>query len=234
MDSSNKPVFCTVKPPVNLQIGDTKTDISQSGVNVIDVTFPTGQPVNVKELCFKNCYTAFLTLRLLRRDPADPGAPAQWITCLRDYSLMPDPHTEGGSQDYFTIHRQQMLVEPDRVTSLRLILRQPSSTWIRFSLEDLHVYPHLEEEEEREVPDWLSDLTQAGQHTHVEGLPDPQTVSSSLQQMWALTEVMQTNQTSTSIGRFDVSHAPSHWLAGMTPLTPSSSSPFRKLKFHLS
>lgn len=38
-----------------------------------------------------------------------------------------------------------------------------------------------------------------------QGLPDPQTVSSSIQQMWALTEVMQTNQTTASIGRFDVS-----------------------------
>lgn len=38
-----------------------------------------------------------------------------------------------------------------------------------------------------------------------QGLPDPHTVSSSIQQMWALTEVMQTNQTTASIGRFDVS-----------------------------
>ncbi|KAM6980515.1 nicolin-1 [Aplochiton taeniatus] len=204
MESSCKPVSCTVKPPVHLQFGDTKTDTSRSGVSVIDVTFPTGQTVNVKELCFKNCYTAFLTLRLLRRDPSEPEAPARWITCLRDYSLMPDPHTEEGSQDYFTIHRQQMLVEPDRVRSLRLILRQPSSSWLHFGLEALQIYPHLEQDVEREVPDWLSDLNKTEQHTLVEGLPDPQTVSSSLQQMWALTEVMQTNQTSASIGRFDV------------------------------
>lgn len=39
----------------------------------------------------------------------------------------------------------------------------------------------------------------------LQGLPDPHTVSSSIQQMWALTEVMQTNQTTASIGRFDVS-----------------------------
>lgn len=39
----------------------------------------------------------------------------------------------------------------------------------------------------------------------LQGLPDPQTVSSSIQQMWALTEVMQANRTTASIGRFDVS-----------------------------
>ncbi len=39
-----------------------------------------------------------------------------------------------------------------------------------------------------------------------QGLPDPETVSSSIQQMWALTEMMQASQTAASIGRFDVSH----------------------------
>lgn len=106
---------------------------------------------------------------------------------------------------------------------------------------------------EKEVSDWLSDLTLVDQHPDLEvhfflllflylpqlpdiksflhhlyiwiypckrvpiqspnicflsvsqGLPEPQTVSSSIQQMWALTEVMQSNQTTASIGRFDVS-----------------------------
>lgn len=39
-----------------------------------------------------------------------------------------------------------------------------------------------------------------------QGLPDPETVSSSIQQMWALTEIMQASQTAASIGRFDVSY----------------------------
>lgn len=39
----------------------------------------------------------------------------------------------------------------------------------------------------------------------VQDLPDTSSVSSSLQQMWALTEVMQTQQTTASVGRFDVS-----------------------------
>lgn len=45
----------------------------------------------------------------------------------------------------------------------------------------------------------------------LQGLPDPHTVSSSIQQMWALTEVMQTNQTTASIGRFDVSLTHAGW-----------------------
>ncbi|XP_031591598.1 nicolin-1 isoform X2 [Oreochromis aureus] len=101
-------------------------------------------------------------------------------------------------------HNKFMQVEPDHVVCVRLILRQPSLAWLTFSLEDIKIFPHTEPDPEKEVSDWLSDLTLIDQHPDLEGLPDPQTVSSSIQQMWALTEVMQTNQTTASIGRFDV------------------------------
>ncbi|XP_076003417.1 nicolin-1 [Genypterus blacodes] len=197
------PVTCTIKPPVYLHIGDTKTEAPCSGVCVIDVTLPFGKSVNIEELTFKNYYTAYVTVRLLRRNPAQ-DAPAKWCTALRDVPLMDNPHTEAGSQDYFSIHRTQMQMEPDHVVSVRLILRQPSSAWLTFNLEEIKIHPHTEPDPDREVSDWLSDLTLVDQNPDLEGLPDPQTVSSSIQQMWALTEVMQTNQTTASIGRFDV------------------------------
>ncbi|XP_061584747.1 nicolin-1 [Cololabis saira] len=195
-------VACTVKPPVSLQIGKCRADAAHTGVCVVDVSLPYGKPVNIEEITFKNYYTAYVSLRLLRRGPGD--GPARWCTALRDLPLMDNPHTEGGSQDYYSLHRTQMQVEPDHVVSLRLILRQPSSAWLTFSLEDIKIFPHTEPDPEKEVSDWLSDLILVDQHPDVEGLPDPQTVSSSIQQMWALTEVMQTNQTTASIGRFDV------------------------------
>ncbi|XP_070706900.1 nicolin-1 [Pempheris klunzingeri] len=198
-----KPVSCTIKPPVHLQIGDTKTEPCHSGVSVVDVALPFGKPVNIKEITFKNNYTAYVTVRVLKRSPGQE-APAKWCTALRDLPLMDNPHTEGGSQDYYSIHRMQMQVEPDHVVSVRLILRQPSSAWLTFSLEEIKMFPHTEPDPEKEVSDWLSDLTVVDQHPDLEGLPDPQTVSSSIQQMWALTEVMQSNQTTASIGRFDV------------------------------
>ncbi|KAM9700100.1 nicolin-1 isoform 1-T2 [Menidia menidia] len=200
---SRKPVACTVKPPVYLQIGDGKADAAHSGVCVVDVSLPFGQPANIEEIRFKNYYTASVSVRLLRRGPG-PEAPPRWAPALRDLPLMDNPHTEGGAQDYHCIHRTQMQVEPDQVVSVRLILRQPSSAWLAFSLEDIRIFPHIEMDPEKEVSDWLSDLILVDQHPDLEGLPDPQTVSSSLQQMWALTEVMQSNQTSASIGRFDV------------------------------
>lgn len=202
-DAGRQPLCCTVKPPVYLQIGESKAEPAQSGVCVVDVTLPFGKPVSVEEITFKNHYTAYVTVRLLRRTSGQDG-PAKWFTALRDLPLMDNPHTERGSQDYCSIHRKQMLVEADQVVSVRLILRQPSSAWLAFSLEEIKIFPHIEPEPEKEVSDWFSHLILVDQHPDVEGLPDPQAVSSSIQQMWALTEVMQTNQTTASIGRFDV------------------------------
>lgn len=61
----------------------------------------------IEEITFKNYYTAYVTVRLLRRSPGQE-VPAKWCTALRDLPLMANPHTEGGSQDYYSIHRMQV------------------------------------------------------------------------------------------------------------------------------
>nr|XP_057911291.1 nicolin-1 isoform X1 [Doryrhamphus excisus] len=199
-------ITCTVKPPVYLHFGDVKVDSSHSGVCVLDVSLPFGKSVNIEAVAFKNYYTAFVSVRLQRRSPSQEAVAAKWVTAVRDLPLMKNPHTEAGSQDFYAIHRTQMQVEPDHVTSLRLILRQPSSAWLTFNLEDIRIFPRTQTETGKELSDWLSALTLVDRQPDVEeeGLPDPQTVSCSLQQMWALTEVMQSSQSSASIGRFDV------------------------------
>ncbi|KAL4655678.1 nicolin-1-like [Arapaima gigas] len=197
-------VPCTVKSPVALQIGDAKKDTSRPGVYVIDVTFPHCEAIKIQEISFKNYYTAFLMLRIQKKEPGNLGGGARWVTCLKNHPLMPNPHTEEGSQDYFSIYRHQMLVDPDDVTSVRLILRQPSSAWLNFTLEDIKIHQYAEDDLERDIPAWFSQLTPADQAPDLKGLPDPQSVASSIQQMWALTEIMQTSQTAAPIGRFDV------------------------------
>lgn len=59
----------------------------------------------VQEIVFRNFYTAFLSVRVQR---PGPGGSRRWMTCLRDLCLMPCPHTEEGSQDYFCLHRHQV------------------------------------------------------------------------------------------------------------------------------
>ncbi|XP_068550321.1 nicolin-1 isoform X1 [Anas acuta] len=156
----------------------------------------------VQEIVFKNFYTAFLSLRVQR---AGPPGPRRWVTCLRDHRLMPSPHTEEGSQDYFSLHRHQMLCDMEQVTALRFILRQPSPAWLHFSIEELQVFPPAQKSPQQDFPSWLSQLTPPEQPAspHRE-LPDPEKVSTEVQQMWVLTEVIRARQAAARIGRFDV------------------------------
>ncbi|XP_071611667.1 nicolin-1 isoform X3 [Heliangelus exortis] len=155
--------------------------------------------IEVQEIVFRNFYTAFLSVRVQR-----PGS-RRWVTCLRDYRLMPCPHTEEGSQDYFSLCRQQMLCDVDQVTALRFILRQPSPVWLHFTIEELQIFPPGQKSPQKDFPSWLSQLTPPEQPPSLHGeLPDPEKVSTEVQQMWVLTEVIRARQAAARIGRFDV------------------------------
>nr|XP_033781714.1 nicolin-1 [Geotrypetes seraphini]XP_033781716.1 nicolin-1 [Geotrypetes seraphini]XP_033781717.1 nicolin-1 [Geotrypetes seraphini] len=198
-------VLCTIKGPVMLQVGDVKTDFARAGVAVIDVTFPHAKAVDVQEIVFKNYYTAFLSIRIQQIKYNSGEGPRIWRTCLRNHCLMHNPHTEDGSQEYTSLFRQQMLCDLDQVTSLRLILRQPSPVWLNFSLEEIQIYQCGQENPQKKFPLWLSCLLSQEQPIKVHNeLPDTEKVSSEVQQMWVLTEVIQTNETGARIGRFDV------------------------------
>lgn len=64
--------------------------------------------LQIQEISFKNYYTAYLTVRVLKNEAGSDERPTKWFTCVRDYCLMSSPHTEGGSQDFFSIYRQQV------------------------------------------------------------------------------------------------------------------------------
>ncbi|XP_027556574.1 nicolin-1 [Neopelma chrysocephalum] len=156
----------------------------------------------VQEIVFRNFYTAFLSVRVQR---PGPGGSRRWVTCLRDLCLMPCPHTEEGSQDYFCLHRQQMLCDVDQVTAMRFILRQPSPVWLHFTIEELQIFPPGQKSPQKDFPSWLSQLTPPEQPASLHGeLPDPEKVSTEVQQMWVLTEVIRARQAAARIGRFDV------------------------------
>uniref|UniRef100_A0A3Q2Z041 Nicolin 1 n=1 Tax=Hippocampus comes TaxID=109280 RepID=A0A3Q2Z041_HIPCM len=189
-DDVTKGVACTLKPPVFLHFGggDSKTQGCCSGVCVIDVALPPGKTT----ITFKNFYTALVSVRLQRRSPGQEGAAAKWCTALRDRPLMTNPHTEAGAQDYYSIDRKQMQVEPDGVSSIRLILKQPSSAWLTFSVQDVRIFPRMQPVRKELVFPPQDPL-------------DVASVSCRLQQMWALSQVMQSSQShAASVGRFDV------------------------------
>ncbi|XP_059505479.1 nicolin-1 [Stegostoma tigrinum] len=202
---ADESIACIIKSPIALQTGDVRTDLAKPGVYVIEVTFPRERIINLQSITFKNYYTAFLTVRLQRRlNSESDRKQLKWKTCIRNMCLMPNPHTENGSQDYFSIYRDQMLFEPDGVVTVRLILRQPSPVWLNFTIEDIKVYECDHDKDKVQGP-WLSQLTPQDRPLNLsEGLPDPEVVASSVQQMWVLTEMVRNNPASTRVGRFDV------------------------------
>ncbi|GCC17607.1 hypothetical protein chiPu_0017619 [Chiloscyllium punctatum] len=202
---ADESIACIIKSPIALQTGDVRTDLAKPGVYVIEVTFPRERIINLQSIAFKNYYTAFLTVRLQRRLNSESDRKLlKWKTCIRDMCLMPNPHTENGSQDYFSIHRDQMLFEPDGVVTVRLILRQPSPVWLNFTIEDIKIYECDHDKDKVQGP-WLSPLTPQDRPLKLsDGLPDPEVVASSVQQMWVLTEMVRNNPATTRVGRFDV------------------------------
>ncbi|KAH0509947.1 Aminomethyltransferase, mitochondrial [Microtus ochrogaster] len=195
-------VPCHVKSTVALQVGDMRTSQGRPGVLVVDVTFPNVAPFELQEIMFKNYYTAFLSIRVRQQTPLH--TPSKWVTCLRDYCLMPDPHSEEGAQEYVSLFKHQMLCDMTRVLELRLILRQPSPLWLSFTVEELQIYQQGPKSPSLTFPKWLSHPVSNEQPIpRLEGLPDPSRVSSEVQQMWALTEMIRASHSSTRIGRFD-------------------------------
>ncbi|XP_073414988.1 nicolin-1 isoform X1 [Dendrobates tinctorius] len=193
---------CSIRTPVPLQVGDGSSD---PGVRVIDVTFPAATPQNIQEISFRNFYTAFLTVKFQQLRPTATKKSKTWRTCVRNLPLMPIPHMEEGSQDYVSVCRQQMACAADNVTSLRLVLRQPSPVWLSFTLEELQINPPGRQSPQKPCSWWLSRLPPGEelQKLH-KGLPDPERVSSEVQRMWVLTEVMRSTQSTAAVGRFDV------------------------------
>uniref|UniRef100_A0A2K5XQ97 Nicolin-1 n=1 Tax=Mandrillus leucophaeus TaxID=9568 RepID=A0A2K5XQ97_MANLE len=92
-----------------------------------------------------------------------------------------------------------------KVSELRLILQQPSPLWLSFTVEELQIYQQGPKSPSMISPKWLSPPVPWEQPALLyEGLPDPSRLSSKVQQMWALTEMIRASHTSARIGHFDV------------------------------
>ncbi|XP_061147863.1 nicolin-1 isoform X4 [Syngnathus typhle] len=160
----------------------------------------------IETITFKNFYTALVSVRLRRRSPGRKGEGGRWCTALRDCPLMTNPHAESGAQDYCSIDRKQMRMEPDDVSSVRLVLKQPSCAWLTFGVEDVRLFPRAQPEPVGELSDWLSALNLVERRLPTQGSLDAASVSCRLQPMWALSQVTTRSSRSHTapVERFDV------------------------------
>ncbi|TRY77160.1 hypothetical protein TCAL_15994 [Tigriopus californicus] len=65
---------------------------------------------------------------------------SDWVVSLQSKVLMPDPHSELGSQDVGVVPSSESLAPWHDITAMRFLLRQPSPNWKTFNLEDIMVF----------------------------------------------------------------------------------------------
>ena len=200
--SQPEPLDCIVKKPVFLKVGDSSNDNYKSGVSVIDIIFPRSSSVEVEKLTFKNCYTANITVKL---KILDGEGNETWITAVKNYTLMPHPHFETGSQDRFAIFTNEIIKPSSQVIMLRLILKQPSPHWSSFTIEEVKCFS-LTSAISALVPGWLQSVECQNQLAikSSQNCPNSDNVASNIQQLWATVHELKSSKHNTVIGRFDV------------------------------
>lgn len=201
---SERPLQCTLKSPVLITIPDFKSEF-HSGCRVIDVSLSSVINPEVGEIHFKNSYTAYITVKAKCRMPdSKDGNEVKWRTCIKRMRLMPSPHVEVGAQDYFILTRKHMQFELVNVSALRLILQQPSPVWREFKIEDLKLFTSSELSKPSPLPAWLTESQDKSGRKKLESIADLESLSSTLQQLWALSEEVAAQQTNRTLGRYEV------------------------------
>ncbi|XP_061147864.1 nicolin-1 isoform X5 [Syngnathus typhle] len=195
---------CRILDLIARAIGAASAIPTASGWSVVVEHAQDGR--DIETITFKNFYTALVSVRLRRRSPGRKGEGGRWCTALRDCPLMTNPHAESGAQDYCSIDRKQMRMEPDDVSSVRLVLKQPSCAWLTFGVEDVRLFPRAQPEPVGELSDWLSALNLVERRLPTQGSLDAASVSCRLQPMWALSQVTTRSSRSHTapVERFDV------------------------------
>ena len=196
---------CSVRAPVLIGITNGAVEF-HSGCAIIDVTFPKSSGhVDICKIYFKNYYTANLKLLARKSAVGTSSEKAQWKPCIHTMQLMPFPHCEQASEDYFTIKASDALCPLQGVAELRFVLRQPSPMWKEFKIEEIQIYK-MDLSAESLLPAWISDLGKKEEDIdrQLKGITSVAQLSKQMQQLWALTEQARISQTKSALGRYDV------------------------------
>lgn len=191
-----------LRKPESIRIGDARGNF-RTGCAVIEATFPNVQAAEVEQICFKNSYTALLTIKM----KTDAG---EWQVLVSALRLMPNPHFVGGSEDTFRLTKKHFLRDTSRVCGLRFILQQPSPVWKDFGIEEIKVFKPAPQPSTvtTTLPQWL--LTSGEDASKKKPIGTGKVVgsveqlSSTLQQMWAVAEKVGQRQPTRPLGRYDI------------------------------
>lgn len=198
-----KPLQTFLQVPLKIGVDKTWSHFN-SGYKVIRVNFSSLITPEVDEINFKNNYTAFLSIKVKFCEQTE-GESGKWKTCLKRYKLMPHPHTETGAQSSFVISSKQLTCELNNVLALKFILQQPSPVWLDFSIADIKLYKNTRNNYLTYNPfyDWKKEESIKMENQKKLDL-DVAAISSTMQQMWALTQQASNVECGTSLGRYEI------------------------------
>ena len=133
-------LVCDIRSPVYLEPPLTHPPLdhmTRFGCQVIDVVVST--PSSIECLAFQNYYTHSITIKFViaGRSTSDPTS---WQYCMKDRILMPQCHCEVGSQQRFIFGNEEFQQQLSNIQQIRIILKQPSSNWNSFGINDLTLY----------------------------------------------------------------------------------------------
>src|SRR5688572_6868943 len=116
-----------IHPTLNVGFVDGGKEFS-SGCVVFSVTFPKTSYVEVEEIHFKNYYTASLSIFARKRcaEKSDNEDNKDWKVFLKAKQLMPFPHCEQSSEDYFVLKSSDFLFPLQNIIELQFVLFQAS------------------------------------------------------------------------------------------------------------
>ena len=138
---------CDIRSPVYLEPPLTYPPLNHMirfGCQVIDVVISA--PSSIECLAFQNYYTHSITIKFVKagRSTSDPTS---WQYCIKDRILMPQCHCEIGSQQRFIFGNEEFQQQLSNIQQIRIILKQPSSNWNSFGINDLTLYCTLSDKQ---------------------------------------------------------------------------------------
>lgn len=185
-------IKCTVKGPNILKVGASHNNsFALSGCRSVVVTFSEMGSVNIAAITFTNRYCGIVTVAAkYKEETANSGESFRFVwKCLIDSKrLMPHSHYTSGAENNFIFRSSEFLHEAQDVSSLKLILQQPSVQFTDFSIENIKVFSEEPQDSNAvSLPAWLTTKHSEKQDKSTNEFSVDE-ISQTLQKMWALAQ----------------------------------------------
>ncbi|XP_059083765.1 nicolin-1-like isoform X2 [Tigriopus californicus] len=136
-DNSRTSLIFSARGPIPIQLDEHPSNEWSSGALVLDLAFT--QPESSLSLARLRGVNSTEGIKIGRNLTSSKSL-SDWVVSLQSKVLMPDPHSELGSQDVGVVPSSESLAPWHDITAMRFLLRQPSPNWKTFNLEDIMVF----------------------------------------------------------------------------------------------